>query len=222
MTRKKKSRGSSSPAASTPLKGALHVDGETKESVALQMIVEQMQSMERQMRLQAQAQERQMAGHKKEVAALQTALAVEKTRATQALAAVTDKFQKLVEANPLDPQTRDAMVKSELKRQRVEREKHKIRFKEEFAKMPRGEVYNTGGPETMTINGITVFFAPGNNKDIPACFIEEWEKREKMRGLSDEFARSLQPVEDQLLSANKYQAILGQHPIWNEDAGSRV
>ena len=176
----------------TPLKGALVVEGEGEASLALKMLVDQMQAYQQQNLLELQAMSAAMYQQTEQVKVLQLEIAEIKREAAAALVETRLKLQKLMEQKPTDPATLQQMVKAAQEKAKREMHEAEIRFQEALKTMPRGTLINDT-PERirLIINGVDQFLKPGLNHNIPQAFIDHWEKRKDEQrwasGLNDAF-----------------------------------
>lgn len=166
------------------LKGAL-LEDDSESGAALQLIMAQIAQQDQTNRLMLQRLEQAETANaeQKEMIAR---LVEEKNQASQALEAAMEKMQQVMENRPKDPETTEQMVQAEIRRAKQQSRIKKLAFREQLKDMPKGTVYNhldTNYP--LTINGITIWFRPGKNHNVPSIFVEQWEKtweiRRKMR-----------------------------------------
>ncbi len=182
--------------AKTPLKGALTVD-DSQESLAIRMLVDQMQSYQQQVMLELQAMNAVLHNQTEQVKAVQLEIAAVKREAAAGLSETRLKMQKLMEQKPTDPATLQAMVKSAQENAHKQMREAETRFKLALQTMPRGDLDLRDEPRTgevirLIANGITQFLTPGEiNHNVPQTFIDHWEQRKDQKrwaaGINDAF-----------------------------------
>ena len=212
----KRSAGASSTA---PLKGALREEGETPESVAFQMLMERLESMERQRVLETQATQAALTATVESMKSLQAEMAREKRETTQAIEALHQKFREIIEARPDDPRVTKELIAKVKKDAQHEMAAQHAKFVEELKIMPTGEVYNhEGRPVRFIINGVDFIFQPGQNRKVPQAFVEQWESRQELRKWAAGVDRGFQS-DERSISANEYELLRGRTPFWDEQRG---
>jgi len=206
-------------ATTAPLKGALREEGETPESIAFQMLMERLESMERQRILETQATQAALTATVESMKSLQQEMAREKRETAQAIEALHQKFKEIVEARPDDPRVTKELIAKVKKDAQHEMAAQHAKFVEELKIMPQGEVYNhEGRPVRFIINGVDYIFQPGANKKVPQAFVEQWESRQELRKWAAGVDQSFQSDEHNR-SANEYELLRGRTPFWDEQRG---
>jgi type I site-specific restriction endonuclease len=192
------------------------VEGETQDSLALRMLVDQMTAHQQQVMLELQAMGAALQNQTAQVKSLQLEIAAVKHDAAEALAETRIKMQKLMEKTPTDPATQQKMVKEAQIRAKQEMMEAEARFKVALETMPRGDLTNdTGDVVRLIANGVSQVIVPGVNHNVPQAFIEHWEKRKDEKlwsdGLNNAFlARN---KEGDFMGAEYYQDLLGQSAL---------
>jgi hypothetical protein len=148
-------------------------------------------------------------------------LKAERLRSVAAFDAVTNKFEELAKSQPKDPVTQAEILKAALNNAKKEVAAQKQRFSEALASMPTGTVKSQEEhPISVGVNGLYVVIQPGENKDIPAPFIEEWERRLRTAEWAQKVNQSFQIVNERVPDANDIQALRGHTALWDEDTGA--
>lgn len=205
--------GGVTPAPKIPVVGALFTEGETQDSLALRMLVEQMQAHQQQTLMQLQAMGAALEGNTAQVRALQLEIAEVKRQAAEGLAETRVKMQKLMEQRPTDPATLQRMVREAQERAKREMLEAEARFRANLETMPRGTINNdTGEVVRLIINGIPHVILPGENKNVPRAFIDHWEKRKDEKRWSDGLNAAFlaRDAQGDFIGAGHYQNLLGQ------------
>lgn len=220
-------KGGGSPASSPkPIKGALAQEGEGSQSDALMMVMQRLEAIQHEQMAQAKAMERMLKATTENMDRVQAEvhqeLKAERIRSETAFDALAKQFQKLAEANPDDPITQGEILKQELRKVKKNMVEKKQRFSEELKNMTTGDITShEPGPVSIGVNGHYVIIRPGVNRDIPAPFIEEWERRIRVKKWADKVAYAVEIRDDEgIPDANKVARILGSGAIWNENTGA--
>ena len=176
--------GGRNPASTNvPLSGALITEGDTPDSLALKMLIGQMQSFQQQNLLELQAMTAALQQQNEQVKALQLEIAAIKHDAAAALGETRVKLQQLMERRPTDPATLQKMVKEAQIQASRQMHEANLRFVKELAQAPRGDIDArdipyTGEAVRLIINGVSQNIIPGKiNTGIPQPFIDHWDKR---------------------------------------------
>src|SRR3990167_5206313 len=199
------------PTPKIPLRGALTVD-DSENSLALKMLVEQIQAYQQQTLLELQTMAAILGHQTEQVKALQTEVAAVKRDAAEGLAETRTKMQKLMEQKPTDPRALQAMLKESQAQATKEMHKAETRFAEALKTMPRADLNNdTGETVRLIANGVSQILYPGINHNIPQAFIDHWEKRKDEKRWADGLNTAFlaRDKEGDFMGAGYYQNILG-------------
>lgn len=218
MVKRGTKRGGGEDASTTPLKGAL-VEDNNPESIALAMLLERLDSMERERRLEAQALQTALTASVDQIKNLQLEIAQEKAKTSEAINHLHQQMVKVMESRPVDPQTQQQMIKQMQIEARKELEARKAKFLEDLRDMPTGTlVNNTGVPQKFAINGVERVFKPGQNRKVPKAYIDAWKTQEELRDWAKAVDRGFQS-HDKMQDANVYNQRRGAQPFWDEKVG---
>lgn len=220
MPRRKGSSPTSGGAATTPLKGMRADGNETEQTLALEMLVRQMEGFERQIRLQNTAIEKLLqarAGDADRIQQqVQQQIAKDKADSAAAIQEVRDKLQELLEAKRPDEHTQQVMVEDALVKARQEIADSHTRFQEELSKMKRGTLTsNESESVLLTINGVRHLIKPGRNTKVPEAFIKAWKRRVEEKKWAKQLDLSFQGNNP----ADRIQRLRGLPSMWNENSG---
>lgn len=214
--------------AVAPLMGALTLEGKQDDtSTLLQMVLQQMAAAEQERRLEMAALQSQLQTSQeafaKATAEWQQELVVIKQENAEAINAVREQFQKLIEAKPVDRETWNQMYKSAMQQAQAEIARNHAKFLEDLETMPTGIVHNDEGKNIkFIINGVERIFWADRPTTVPQVFVEEWEKRKKMQKWVQKLDLALQSqagAEGLDQSANDLAAATGRGPVWSEETG---
>lgn len=218
MARRGTKSGGGEESPTTPLKGAL-TEEKDPNNLALAMLLERLDSMERERRLEAQALQSALTASTEQVKQIQLAMAEEKRRTSEAIEALHQQMVKVMESRPTDPQTQQAMVRQLQVEARKEMKNRKEKFLEELKTMPTGTIRNeTGESKKFIINGVEKVFKPGINRKVPKVFIEAWKTQDQLRDWAKAVDRGFQSY-DKMQDANTYNMRRGAQPFWDEKVG---
>lgn len=207
-----------------PLQGALREVGENNDqAVLLQMVLNQMKAAEQERRLEMQALQQTLTAtqddFKRATAEWHAELAKMKRENAQALDAVREKFQELIEKKPVDTKTWQAMYRTAMKQAQEQMAANHAKFLEELKTMPKGTINNDEGKVVVfQINGVTRIIKQGQNRKVPRVFVDEWKKRKKRKAWATNLDNALQ-AERGDAPANEIAVATGRAPIWNEETG---
>jgi len=150
----------------TPVKGSAI----TSSDAALQILVERMDQLGYAIRSLDNRLE-QLQGGQDEA----------KRQSAQALEAAKEALQKVQEATPDDPKTKQALIDYHQKKAQEQAAKKKAKFIEQLKDAPLGVLYNhTAEPLKVGINGVIITVQPGESKEVPAPFVDQYEKQQKL------------------------------------------
>ncbi|MHC4278089.1 MAG: hypothetical protein ACYSTI_12320 [Planctomycetota bacterium] len=200
-------------------------EGEGTESGALAMVMARQEALANEQAARDQAMMRVLTATTDNMTQIQqevkAELAAERARSDAAFAEVAKKFQELAEARPDDPKTRAEILKLELQEAKKEMIARKARFGKALETMTLG-IVNSHEPHPISVgvNGYYVVIQPGLNRDIPAAFIEEWERRIRTQEWAEKVALSFEVQDEEVPDANAIQQISGKPMLWNEETGA--
>ena len=218
MKRQRKVNGNREPRpVPTPLKGALVVD-DAPGGVALNLIA-RFEEMERQQKYLMEAN--QLLTFQMEQ------IQADRDQALADLEMAREQMIEVMKKKPTDPKVLREMWLLEQEAARKRHAEARARFKAELETMPKGTIISNHSESiTVGVNSIYYLVQPGENKDVPAAFIEEWENRvyaeEAARDLRNRLSFNTQGGSKGIKDANDFQRALGKRPIWNEHVGSLV
>lgn len=211
--------GGSSP--TTPIKGALREDGQDDPTaLALRMVLERLDSMERQRRLEAQAMNRRNAVLTAGLDKLYREIEESKRQSQEAIELLHQKMREVMEARR-DPRTQKELEALAVKEAKEQMRQAQHRFQKALKEMPTGNITSyENKPVKLTVNGHSVVIRPGLNKDIPQTFIAAWERRKDNQKWAKEIEQALAPDTNGFRSINHYSDVLGKGPQWNVETGA--
>lgn len=225
MARKSTDRGRAKPSTPVKVQGLLAKEGETVDSLALTMLVERLESMEKLQKMQADMLQNMMSAQAENMNSMQREfdrrMAAEKNQAEQGMQAIQEKLKQILEKRQPDPKTQKEMLAVELKKAKKKMARDKAKFLKSIENGKKGTLNNTTGkPDVLQVNGENYFIDVGINKDVPSVFIEQWESRKQLQRWALEQDLALRTNDNRELSANEVQIIRGQTPIWDENVGA--
>jgi hypothetical protein len=225
-TKKGGSRSGQQGPATTPLQGALRAVGENNDqAVLLQMLIQQMQAAEQERKLEMAALVSTLRDtqntFERTSKEWQTQLATIKRDNAQAIDAVREQFQKIIEAKPVDPQTWQQMYQSAMANATKQMAENHAKFLAELETMPTGTVNNDEDKVIqLTINDVPWVFKPGRNRKVPQTFIDMWQQRKALRAWVSNLDLSLQSkAQGTDQSANQLAQVTGRSPVWDTERG---
>jgi hypothetical protein len=208
----KRGKAVGSEPAATPIKGALTLEeGDDENSIPLKMLLNTLQQMETQRKLEAQAMQAVLNTQTETLKQLQQQMAEEKRKTSQALDALQSKMAEIMEAKPDDPKVRETMVRQAVAEAKKNIPKRRKTFLAELKKQPTGTLNNDEGVVIrLGINGIYRDFLPGPNEGVPQSFLELWQQRKETKRWATQADLALQAQPE----ANAMRP-----GSWNEDTG---
>jgi hypothetical protein len=225
MARKTKGGGGSPAASPAPIKGALAEEGEGADSSALAMVMDRLEALQREQLAQARGMERLLTATTENMTRVQQEvnadLKAERLRSEAAFNLVAKKFQELAEAKPADPKTEAQLIKAELAKAKTELLARRKRFKDSLETMTTGTVQShEPHPISVGVNGYYFVIQPGENKNVPTSFIEEWERRQRTQKWAVKVADAFEVHDEVMQEANAVQTLTGRPALWDEDTGA--
>lgn len=214
--------------AVAPLLGALaREEKKSEESTLLLMVLQQMEAAEQERKLEMAALNAQLKENQElfsqTTAEWQAELAAIKRDNAEAINAVREQFQKLIEAKPIDRATWQQMYKTAMREAQEKIAENHAKFLEDLETMPTGIVHNhEGEPVRLIINGVERVVKADGPTELPQTFVEAWETRQEMKKWAHKLDLSLQSEggEDNIpQSANKLALTTGRAPIWDQNTG---
>lgn len=225
MSRTKNSgRNPQQVAAAVPLLGALNKEGENNEqSTLLQMVLGQMAAHEQERKLEMAALQATLKatqdGFIQARSEWDTQLKTIKRDNAEAINAVREQFQKIIESKPIDPSTWKELYKAAMTKADKQMAEAHAAFVENLKTMPTGTIVNDEGKVVrFLINGVSRIIKPGRNKNMPQAFVEEWQKRIALKKWALGLENSLADRTTNL-SANEVAQITDRAPVWDDDRG---
>lgn len=204
--------------STAPLKGAL-AEEKDPNAIAMMMVLERLEGMEKERRLEAQAMQQALTATVDQVKTMQLEIARQKAATAEAMEALHGRMVELMEAKPKDPQTERQMIMMAQKEAKEEMQRRQAQFKEDLKTMKTGTIHNhTGQPKRFIINGVSRIIKPGINRKVPKSFVEAWKAQEELREWAAEVDRGFQSHEH-MSDANTYNLKRGALPFWDEKVG---
>jgi len=147
-------------------------------------------------------------------------LQTDRDQALADLAMAHEQMIEVMKQKPTDPKVLREMWFLQQEETRKRHIEARAKFLESLETMPKGTIINKHNEAIpVGINGTYFVAQPGENKDVPAAFIEEWENRIYAEAAALDLRKKL-AFNGGTKHVNEIQRAMGKPPIWDDHAAS--